>query len=235
MASIPNVETLSVIAGFGGWAGAYHALSVYSDDGPIMVDRALKILALPVIWSAGSILGFVAGISVLNTAIFVYGSMFRPVPFLVNALIMSGIFITFSTFKAIQAAFKASAEGLAEELAADAAAAAAANAESDTESDEDEEEEEGGGNEDTESDTGSVPPLPPSSEEEEEDALTEPPLITSAIPISPVRSPTPVEAEELVVEPVALVPLVELVEPVALAPPVESSAADAADAADAAV
>jgi hypothetical protein len=157
MAQFPTVETLTSIAGIGGWAGAYHALNVYFEDGPIMADRAIKMAALPVIWSMSGVLGLVLGSSVIKTVGFVYGAMFQPVPFVVNTLIISAIFLVLTTLNHIRVVFKTTVENAVQEMAADAAEAmAASNDDEETEEDEAETETEAeAGEQDAESDTES--------------------------------------------------------------------------------
>ena len=137
MISIPTVETLLVIAGIGGWAGTWHATSVYFEDGPMMVDRVFKMAALPLIWGCTSIVMFVSGICLINSSMMIYASMFHPIPFVVNMIVLSIFFSAVSVIVSINKVFRSNAETVAAELAADAAANAASNTpDSDTEEDE---------------------------------------------------------------------------------------------------
>jgi hypothetical protein len=138
---IPSGDTLSIITGMGAWAGVWHSTSLFFNDGPIMIDRAFKMATLPFIYGFITLVGYVSGVCVVNSASVIFGSMFHPVPFVVNVLITTAAVIGLSSYAYVKEAFKSTAEQVAEEIAADAADAAATE-ESEDESEASAEEEE---------------------------------------------------------------------------------------------
>ena len=205
MAQIPSAETLTIIAGIGGWAGTWHAASIYFEDGPIMIDRAAKMLILPFAWGAGSILAYVCGISAINTSGVIFGAMFHPVPFVLNIVLMSMTVSVFTAYVYIRNAFKSTAERVADEIALEAAIQAAAAAhESEDEGDEEAHGEE---TENEEAEEQSIASSSSESEDESEEAIptesalpessspsvatppAEDTVISAAIPVSPASEP----------------------------------------------
>ncbi len=184
MAQIPSAETLTIIAGIGGWAGTWHAASIYFEDGPIMIDRAAKMLILPFAWGAGSILAYVCGISAINTSGVIFGAMFHPVPFVLNIVLMSMTVSVLSAYVYIRNAFKSSAERVADEIALEAAIQAAAAAHESE--DEDGEEADGEETEDEEAEEQSTTSSSESEDESEETIPAE-----MVLPASTETTPPP--------------------------------------------
>jgi hypothetical protein len=119
--AMPSTETLTIITGIGGWAGVWHAVTVYFDKGPLMIDRAAKMAFLPIFWGSVSIVVYVGGINIVNLITAVLGAMFHPIPFVINLILISLTISTLSAIAYIKEAFEASAEAAATEIAAEIA------------------------------------------------------------------------------------------------------------------
>jgi hypothetical protein len=209
MSMIPTIDTLIVVAGIGGWVGAWHAMNLYLHDGPIMIDRALKMLALPVIWSGGSVVFTVSVIGTLNFVSFVYNAMVQPLPLVMNFVISTGIAGCFIGSMLLGHAFRTVAETAAAEMAADREEDAHAEAEeaeeaeveeaeeaeveeeAEEEADETADDNESVRNEMSESQVFRIPQVIDSDDNSSDDSEASAPHVSSSIPLTPTLTPPP--------------------------------------------
>ena len=171
MALVPNVETLSLIAGVGGWSGVYHGLSIYLDDTPTTPAKVIKITLLPLFWGSCGITSFLVLWLSFQGSVFVVSNMLRPIPFTLHMLTLCGIFCAYAARKQIrQFLFVTPAEAAVAEQAQDRAEADATEADQAdaTEVNQDESESEEEQADATEADQGES-----ESEEEQDDGEEE--------------------------------------------------------------
>ena len=185
MALVPNVETLSLIAGVGGWSGVYHGLSIYLDDTPTTPAKVIKITLLPLFWGSCGITSFIALWISFQGSVFVVSNMLRPIPFTLHMLTLCGIFCAYAARKQIREfLFVTPAEAAVIEQAQDRAEANATEAdqadateadqgESESEEEQDDgEEEQDDGEEEEEEDDGEEEHVDEEEESNVDDATT---------------------------------------------------------------
>jgi hypothetical protein len=91
MSSLPSIETVSVIAGIGGWAGTYYAAGLYLDGTQLTRSKLLTLLSLPLLWSSMGVVVVAGGAFTLNATLFMYSAMLKPVPLAINLLALIGL------------------------------------------------------------------------------------------------------------------------------------------------
>jgi hypothetical protein len=234
MSAFPDSNTLALIAGVGGWAGAFYGASMYLDGGPITPRKAFDIITMPIIWSGMSIVTLVGGVASLRVSQFLYGSMFSTTPFLLSILGLCAI-MTSSTLKTflfdmprlreqhMPAAVAAPGVPLEEPVEEQGAEEADGEEQNEDEDEEQSDGEQGNDEEadDEETEDDETPeqapePLLPSSPSQSSSA-------PSAIDLTPVRSQSPVDLDASQAEPVMPVE-----PPVIIAPTLAESVEDIA-------
>jgi hypothetical protein len=129
MSVVPNIETLSLIAGVGGWSGVYHGLAIYLDDTPLTPVKFAKIALLPLLWGSAGITGMMSLWLIFQGTFYIVSNMLRPGPFILHMLVLCGIFCAYAARKQIRALlFVTPAEQAVAEQAQDLADATQADA-----------------------------------------------------------------------------------------------------------